>query len=68
MGAGSTSPTPQAGTVSGGILAIKLSKPGVRGIATITPTAHAYMGLASGVATFGVYKGTNEFIYLRESY
>jgi uncharacterized repeat protein (TIGR01451 family) len=65
---GSTSPTPQNGTVSSGKLSIKLSKPGVKGVATITSTAHAYMGLLAGQVTFGVYKGANEFIYLRESY
>lgn len=66
VGTGSTTPTPQNGTITGGRLAIQLSRPGVRGVAMIVPAAHAYMGLVSGVATFGVYRGTNEFIYLRE--
>jgi len=66
--AGSTTPTPQNGTVTGGQLSIKLSKPGAKGVATIAPLAHSYMTTASGTATFGVYKGANEFIYLRESY
>lgn len=38
-----------------------------------TPRNQAWLILPSGAnpaarATFGVYKGTNEFIYLRESY
>lgn len=66
--AGSTTPTPQNGVVTGGQLSIKLSKPGTKGVATITPSAHVYMKTLEGTATFGVYKGANEFIYLRESY
>lgn len=65
---GSTTPSPQNGAVTGGQLSIKLSKPGTKGIATIAPLAHSYMTTTSGTATFGVYKGANEFIYLRESY
>lgn len=68
VGAGTTSPTPQNVTMANGKLVFGLSKPGVKGVATITPSAHAYMGLVTGTATFGVYKGTKEFIYLRESY
>lgn len=64
---GSTTPTPQNGVVTGGKLSIKLSKPGTKGVATITP-AHAYMTPLAGTVTFGVYKGNNEFIYLREAY
>ncbi len=68
VGTGATSPTPQNVTMANGKLVFGLSKPGVKGVATITPSAHAYMGLVAGTATFGVYKGTKEFIYLRESY
>jgi uncharacterized repeat protein (TIGR01451 family) len=57
-------------TLSGGKLILKLLSPGSgrSGSVQITPTAPSYLPVASGVATFGVYKGANEFIYLRESY
>lgn len=68
---GTTTPTPAgAATVTNGILSISLSKPtgGAVGSATIAPTVPAYLPLIGGRATFGVYKGNNEFIYLRENY
>ncbi|MBU1214154.1 MAG: hypothetical protein KKF58_02855 [Gammaproteobacteria bacterium] len=68
VGTGSTSPTPQNGTMSGGILSVRLSKPGVEGVATIMPSAHPYMGLVAGTVTFGVYGGAPHFIYQREAY
>lgn len=67
---GTTTPTPTgAATVANGILGINLSKPtGGAGSATVTPVGPAYLPLTGGLATFGVYKGNNEFIYLRENY
>lgn len=67
---GTTTPTPAgAATVANGILNISLSRPtGGAGSATVIPMAPAYLPLTGGLATFGVYKGNNEFIYLRENY
>lgn len=67
---GTTTPTPTGvATVSGGNLNIQLSKPtGGAGSATVNPVAPGYLPVTAGLATFGVYKGNNEFIYLRESY
>lgn len=56
---------------------LKLGKPNAKGYVTVTVTAPAWLqypwGGAAAVnptarATFGVYKGSNEFIYLRETY
>lgn len=65
-----TTPTPAgAATVTNGILNISLAKPtGGAGSTTVVPTVPAYLPLTGGRATFGVYKGNNEFIYLRENY
>lgn len=60
----------------GGQGALKLNKPMASGVVTVSPTVPVWMqyswgGVLSGPtgqATFGVYKGANEFIYLRESY
>lgn len=67
---GTTTPTPTGtATVANGILNINLSKPtGGAGSATVTPVGPAYLPLTGGLATFGVYRGNNEFIYLRENY
>ncbi|HZW26458.1 MAG TPA: DUF6701 domain-containing protein [Gallionella sp.] len=67
---GTTAPTPTgAATVANGILNISLSKPtGGAGSATVNPTVPGYLPLTGGLATFGVYRGSNEFIYLRENY
>lgn len=67
---GTTTPTPTgAATVSAGTLPFRLSAPtGGAGRATVSPVAPAYLPLTAGLATFGVYKGNNEFIYLRENY
>lgn len=67
---GTTTPTPTgAAMVTDGILAVKLSKPtGGAGRATISLVAPAWLPLTDGLATFGVYKGNNEFIYMRENY
>ena len=67
---GTTSPTPTgAAAFTNGILNISLSKPtGGAGSTTVVPTVPTYLPLTGGRATFGVYKGNNEFIYLRENY
>jgi MSHA biogenesis protein MshQ len=69
---GTTTPTPTgANAVTGGKLNIRLSKPtGGSGSATVTVAPPSYLPVAAGtgLATFGVYKGNNEFIYQRENY
>lgn len=51
-----------------GMLAFRLNKPGVAGSADLSLTAPAYLPSVAGRITFGVYKGANQFIYLREAY
>ncbi|MDD5384998.1 MAG: hypothetical protein PHG89_08980 [Gallionella sp.] len=75
-----TTPIPASGQIIVGILSFKLSKPtgGGTGSVDVSISAPDYLlagsnGAAvnpskSGRATFGVYKGNNEFIYLREVY
>lgn len=72
---GTTTPSPtNAATVGNGVLNFILSKPspnGATGSATISPGKPSYLPLVpltGGLATFGVYKGSNELIYLRENY
>lgn len=68
-GTTAASKSPASG-LSAGILTINLAKPtgGATGIATINPTAPGYLPVIPGTATFGVYKGNNNFIYQRENY
>lgn len=72
VGAGTTAVTltPSIGDLSNGLLTIKLGKPsgGASGAVTISPTAPSYLPVTSGTATFGIYKGNNNFIYQREAY
>jgi hypothetical protein len=75
-----TTPTPASGAITAGILAFKLSKPtgGGTGSVDVSVSAPDYLLAGSNGAgtnpsnkaraTFGVYKGSNEFIYLREVY
>lgn len=62
------------GTAAAGVWTATLSKPSAtfsgRGSVDVTTTAPTYLPNppAGGRATFGVYKGANEFIYLRENY
>jgi MSHA biogenesis protein MshQ len=57
------------GNVCKGTAVINLAKPSNgSGVATISPGAAAYMPVTNGTATFGVYRGNNEFIYQREAY
>lgn len=75
-----TAPTPLSAPVVNGILSFNLSKPtgGGTGSVDVSISAPNYLLAGSngaavnpsdpGRATFGVYKGANEFIYLRENY
>ena len=53
-----------------GVGQLMLSAPGSgnSGSVDVTATSLSYLPGDSGRATFGVYKGSNEFIYLREAY
>lgn len=65
-------------TVTNGVKSFILNKPMVAGSVNISLSAPGYLLAGSngagvnpskaGRATFGVYKGANEFIYLRENY
>ncbi|MBI5429726.1 MAG: DUF11 domain-containing protein [Nitrosomonadales bacterium] len=69
---------PGAGTVAAGLRTFTLNKPNIPGSVDISLSGPAYLLAGSngagvnpsrtGHATFGVYKGANEFIYLRENY
>ncbi|HLP98878.1 MAG TPA: DUF6701 domain-containing protein [Sideroxyarcus sp.] len=50
----------------GGNGGLRLSKPGATGTVDITVAAPSYLPSNAARATFGVYKGAKEFIYLRE--
>jgi MSHA biogenesis protein MshQ len=72
----SASRTPASNFLAGQ-LSIKLAKPAggttLTGTATINPTnnpaaASTYLPVTPGTATFGVYKGKNDYIYRRESF
>lgn len=67
---GTTTPSPTGlATFASGVRDIVLSKPTAgAGSVQLAPTAPSYLPLLPGTATFGIYKGANEFIYLRESY
>lgn len=62
--------TPGLATFANGINTFKLGAPSVAGSVDLTIiTAPSYLvPSATARATFGVYKGANEFIYLRENY
>lgn len=59
---------PASATVSGGAHIFTLARPGVAGAADVSLNAPAWLPSNAARATFGVYKGNNEFIYLRENY
>jgi len=78
LGSGVSVATPGVVSVVGGIKTITLNKPLLPGTVDISLNAPPYLlGGSNGAgvnpsvpgrATFGVYKGANEFIYLRENY
>jgi MSHA biogenesis protein MshQ len=59
---------PGAAPVVDGIRTFRLVQPGQAGSVNLTIDAPAYLSSNTARATFGVYKGNNEFIYLRENY
>jgi MSHA biogenesis protein MshQ len=61
--------TPPSSNTVAGVLNYKLSSGGGTGSVNIQANAPTYLLPSTiGRATFGVYKGANEFIYLRENY
>lgn len=68
LGGGVVVSNPGVSAVVDGVRAFRLSAPGVRGSANISFNAPDYLPSNTARATFGVYKGNNEFIYLRETY
>jgi len=74
MTVGASTPTLTSNPVNAGLSIIRLSKPGTgkNGSVDITLTVPAWLQYGGlnpmARATFGVYKGNNEFIYLREAY
>jgi hypothetical protein len=59
---------PGIAPVVDGIRTFRLNPPGQAGSVNLTIGAPAYLPCNTARATFGVYKGNNEFIYLRENY
>jgi hypothetical protein len=45
-----------------------LNRPNVPGVVTLSFNAPLWLQSIQGQVTFGIYKGTSEFIYQRESY
>lgn len=69
LGSGVTVASPGLKSVVGGMLqGFKLNAPHASGVLNVSFNAPAYLPTSAGQVTFGVYKGTNEMIYLRESY
>lgn len=68
LGGGIAVNSPGIGAVVGGVRVFRFSAPGVRGSANISLNAPTYLPSNTARATFGVYKGANEFIYMRENY
>lgn len=70
--AGATSVVPATASVVfvNGVSSFKLAAPGAgkTGSVDMTTSAPSYLPSSPARATFGVYKGANEFIYLRENY
>lgn len=68
---GATSVTPASVVFVNGAASYKLAKPGSGNNGSVDMTVNslsAYLPSNTSRATFGVYKGNNEFIYLREAY
>jgi MSHA biogenesis protein MshQ len=78
LGGGISVATPGVVTVLGGVEKFILNQPGVPGSADISLNAPGYLLAGSngagvnpskaGRATFGIYKGSNQIIYMREDY
>ncbi|OHC92727.1 MAG: hypothetical protein A3J87_02000 [Sideroxydans sp. RIFOXYB12_FULL_59_6] len=70
-GANSAVVLQNGGVLNGGQLTINLGAPagGASGTVSVAPTVNGgYLPVTSGLATFGVYKSGNQFIYQREAY
>jgi MSHA biogenesis protein MshQ len=65
---GATSVTPTSVVFNSGAANYLLAKPGMTGSVDMTTNVPIYLPSNTARATFGVYKGPSEFIYLRENY
>ncbi len=65
---GATSVTPASVVFINGVASYQLAKPGITGSVDMTTNAPTYLPSNTARATFGVYKGPSEFIYLHENY
>jgi len=68
---GATAVTPASVVFVNGAASYRLAKPGAGNNGSVDMTVNAlsaYLPSNTARATFGVYKGNNEFIYLREAY
>lgn len=67
---GATAVTPASVVFTGGAANYQLAAPGAGNNGSVDMSVNVFSFLPSNVAraTFGVYKGANEFIYLRENY
>ncbi|MGC2164781.1 MAG: DUF11 domain-containing protein, partial [Gallionella sp.] len=69
LGSGVAVSSPGTSAVVAGVRTFQISATGGKpGSATVSLNAPSYLTSTTGRATFGVYKGANEFIYLREIY
>lgn len=68
LGGGISVASPGVVTVTGGEQTFILNKSVVPGSVDISLNAPGYLPSQAGRATFGVYKGTKEFIFQRENY
>ena len=55
-------------TMSNGVSSFTLNAPGVSGKASISLGAPSYLPSTPGIATFGIFPGRKEIIYMRENY
>jgi uncharacterized repeat protein (TIGR01451 family) len=55
-------------TMSGGTAKFTLNAPGVSGKASISLSAPSYLPSTAGIATFGIFPGRKEIIFMRENY
>jgi len=65
---GATSVTPASVAFSKGDASYLLANPGITGSVDMKTNAPTYLPSNTARATFGVYKGSDEFIYRRENY
>jgi MSHA biogenesis protein MshQ len=70
LAAGETTASPASIVFTNGVASLKLSAPGAgnQGSVDISSNAPAFLTGGTGRATFGIYRGNDVFIYLREQH